>query len=236
MAEAGSTTLSIAVGDQATVTAKLDAPPGQQPPRRVFLLAHGANNDLDFPLLAFLAARLAERADTAVVRFNFPYVERGVSSPDPRPVLESTFARVYEHVVTRLVPQRTPVFVGGKSLGGRAAAELVSRRSEGSGLDAAGLVVLGYPLHKPGEKDHLLLDPLRHIDIPSLFCIGSHDPLCDPELLRPVLAHLPHPGELFVVEGGDHSLHLPHSQTGHPQYSYEAVAREVAHFISRTAP
>ncbi len=236
MAEPGSTTFSVAVSDEVTVTAKLDAPTGERPVRRFFVLAHGANNDLDFPLLASLAARLAERADTAVVRFNFPYVERGVSSPDPHPVLELTFSRVYEHVLTRLALQGAPVFIGGKSLGGRTAAELVSRRYEGSGLDAAGLVVLGYPLHKPGEKHHLFLDPLRHIDIPSLFCIGSHDPLCDPKLLRPVLADLSRPGELFVVEGGDHSLHLPHSRGGHPHYSYEAVAREVSDFISRTSP
>jgi predicted alpha/beta-hydrolase family hydrolase len=226
----------VSVTPEVTITAKLEAPAGEQPPRRFFVLAHGANNDLDFPLLAYLATHLAETADTSVVRFNFPYSERGVTSPDPRPVLESTFSRVYEHVVSQMAPPGTPVFIGGKSLGGRAAAELVSRRPEGTGLDAAGLVVLGYPLHKPGEKDHLFLDPLRHIDIPSLFCIGSHDSLCDPSLLRPVLEQLVPPGELYVVEGGDHSLHLPHSQSRQPHDSYEAIGREVAGFITRTSP
>jgi uncharacterized protein len=236
MAHAGPTTFRVSVAPEMTVTAKLDAPADERPTRRFLMLAHGANNDLDFPLLKYLAARLAAVAETSVVRFNFPYVERGVSSPDPRPVLELTFARVYEHVVSHLATAETPVFIGGKSLGGRAAAELVSRRPEGTGLDAAGLVVLGYPLHKPGDKDHLFLDPLRHIDVPSLFCVGSHDPLCDTELLRPVLERLLRPGELFVVEGGDHSLHLPHSRAQHPEDGYEAVAREVAGFIARTSP
>ena len=83
------------------------------------------------PCWPILASQLAETADTSVVRFNFPYVERGVTSPDPRPVLELTFTRVYEHVVGTVRAERAPVFVGGKSLGGRTAAELVSRRVGG---------------------------------------------------------------------------------------------------------
>ena len=126
------------------------------------------------------------------MRFNFPYVERGVTSPDPRPVLEHTFVRVYEHVVSELAEPGVPVFIGGKSLGGRAACELVSRQIDGSGLAPAGLIILGYPLHRPGHKEQLFLSPLRHVDVPSLFCIGSRDTLCDPKMLAPVLARPGH--------------------------------------------
>lgn len=236
MPHAGQRRFSVTVAPGMTVTAKVDAPSDMRPARRLFVLAHGANNDLDFPLLAFLASHMAETTDTSVVRFNFPYVERGVTSPDPRPVLELTFTRVYEQAAAQFAAEGAPVFVGGKSLGGRAAAELVSRRSEGAGLVAAGLVVLGYPLHKPGDKEHLFLEPLRHIDIPSLFCIGSHDSLCDPVLLRPVLERLARPGELYVVEGGDHSLHLPRTYGQDPHASYQAIGQEVAGFITRTSP
>ncbi len=236
MADGEATTFRVSLSPEGTVTAKLSSPAGNVPPRRFLILAHGANNDLDFPLLAYLAAYLAQSAACSTVRFNFPYVERGVSSPDSRPVLESTFLRVYEHVRDRLAPEGAPLFVGGKSLGGRAAAELISRRPEGSGVEAAGLIELGYPLHRMGEKDRLFLEPLRHIDIPSLFCIGSHDPLCDPVLLRPVLAALVPPGELFVVEGGDHSLHLPSSRAHHPHDAYGTVSAVVADFITRVSP
>ena len=198
------------------------------------MLAHGANNDLDFPLLAYIAGRLAEMAGVSTVRFNFPYVERGVSSPDPRPVLEHTFASVYEHVVSELAEPGAPIFIGGKSLGGRAACELVSRRAEGSGLAAAGLIVLGYPLHRPGHKEQLFLSPLRHIDVPSLFCIGSRDSLCDAKLLAPVLDGFVTPGTLYVVEGGDHSLHLPHSGGRQPEDSYEPVTQQISEFMRRT--
>ena len=233
MAQPVSSTFKVPTSHGVSVTAKLDAPADRKDVSPFIILAHGANNDLDFPLLAHLGSRLPELAGASVLRFNFPYVERGVSSPDARPVLESTFVAVCEYVTSDLAPAGTPVFVGGKSLGGRAAAELVSRRVEGSGVEAAGLVILGYPLHKPGEKDRLFLDPVRHIDVPSLFCVGGHDPLCDPALLRPVLEHLVMPGSLYVVEGGDHSLHLPKSKDRRPDDSYEQVAKVIADFISR---
>lgn len=186
-------------------------------------------------MLVFLAARLAETADILVLRFNFPYIERGAVSPDPQGVLESTFKRVHDHLVDELIAPGAPVFVGGKSLGGRVAAELVSRSHEGEGLLATGLIVLGYPLHAPGRKDHLQLEPLRRIDIPSLFCIGSRDPLCDADLLRPILAKLFHPGDLHVVQGGDHSLRLAQASGGQPEDSYAETAEAVADFIKRCA-
>jgi uncharacterized protein len=229
-----STSFTVSVSDEVTVSAKLDAPADRATGAPFLILAHGANNDLDFPLLGHLGTRLAQLVGMSTVRFNFPYVERGVTSPDARPVLEETFMKVHEDVAGRLAEPGSPIFVGGKSLGGRTACELVSRHSEGSGVTAAGLIVLGYPLHAAGKKEQLFLNPIRHIDIPSLFCVGSHDMLCDVGLLRPVLAGLDRPGGLLVVEGGDHSLHLPRSKTRRPDDSYEPVTLEIAAFVTRT--
>lgn len=227
-------TLKLPIPDRGEITVRVDAPEQTASDTPALILAHGANNDLDFPLLSYLAGDLAGDGRAQVVRFNFPYVERGVTSPDPRPVLETTFLAVHAHVTDRLCLPGAPIFVGGKSLGGRVAAELVSRKSEGDGIDAAGLIVLGYPLHAMGKEDRLFLEPLRHIDVPSLFCIGMRDSLCNPDLLRPVLAGLVHPGTLYVIEGGDHSLHLPRSSGRRPDDSYPDVANEVAHFIRET--
>ena len=124
-------------------------------------------------------------------------------------MLENCFRRVHDHVVDELAAPGAPLFIGGKSLGGRTAAELISRGEEGEGIVAAGLVELGYPLHRPGHKETLFTEPLRKIGVPSLFVIGEKDPFCDPELLRPLLEQLLHPAELVVVPGGDHSLHRP---------------------------
>lgn len=229
-----SRSFKIEVPGAVDVTAKLDTP-RVPAPRAALLLAHGSNNDLDHSLLAFLAARLAETADVAVLRFNFAYAERGADSPDSAQVLEAAFRAAYARLVSALSVAEVPVFVGGKSLGGRVAAEMVSRRSEGNGVAAAGLIELGYPLHPPGRSDRINLKPLRHIDVPSLFCIGSHDPFCNLELLRPALPDLLVPGELYVVEGGDHSLALPRSSGREPEGAYEDVATKVAAFMAKEA-
>jgi len=185
----GPAVLKIAVSEQAAVTVKVEMPASLTDHTPVLILAHGANNDLDHPLLVAVARHLAAEADAMVVRFNFPYMERGASSPDSAPVLENCFRRIHDHVADELAAPGAPLFIGGKSLGGRTAAELISRGEEGEGIVAAGLVELGYPLHRPGHKDALMTEPLRKIGVPSLFVIGEKDPFCDPELLRPLLAH-----------------------------------------------
>ena len=188
------------------------------------VLAHGANNDLNHPLLAAVAGHLADAGTATVLRFNFPYMERGSKSPDPPARLEAAFRRAHDVLIDDQVCPPGPVFLGGKSLGARIAAELVSRHHEGEGLLAAGLVFLGYPLHAPGRKDRLRLEPLRRIDVPSLFLCGTRDPLCDLDLLRPVVERLDHPGTIVVVEGGDHSLE--------PRRSDERTAEDVRGFVA----
>jgi hypothetical protein len=196
------------------------------------VLAHGANNDLNHPLLVAVATQLAETGAASVLRFNFPYMERGSSTPDASAVLEAAFRRAHDALVDDDVCPPGRVFLGGKSLGARVAAELVSRHHEGEGLLAAGLVFLGYPLHAPGRKDRLKTEPLRRIDVPSLFIEGTHDPFCDLDLLRPVIAALDVPGTLRLVEGGGHSFEVPRASGRTPEDIYSDVGGAVARFIT----
>lgn len=238
MPAAGPEVLKIAVSEQVSVTAKVETPSRIAAGTPVLILAHGANNDLDHPLLASVARHLAAEAGTMVVRFNFPYVERGSSSPDGAPVLENCFRRVHDHVADELAAPGAPLFIGGKSLGGRTAAELISRGEEGEGIVAAGLVELGYPLHRPGHTENLRTEPLRKIGVPSLFIIGERDPFCHPELLRPLLERLLHPGKLVVVAGGDHSLQRPGGRkpaAGSGLDEFNDVADEVGRFVRQVA-
>jgi predicted alpha/beta-hydrolase family hydrolase len=219
------------------VTAKIDAPAKPVPGSPALVLGHGANNSLEYPLLAYVAENLVARLGATVIRFNFPYVERGADqSSDSADTLLATFRQAYDYLVREAAPAGAPVFVGGKSLGGRIAAELVSRRPEGDGLEAAGLIELGYPLHSPGRTDRLNVKPLRHIDIPSLFCVGSRDVFCDLGLFQPVLPALLGPAELYIVEGGDHSLLLRRSSGKVPDAAYPDVVDRVAAFMSPSVP
>ena len=48
------------------------------------------------------------------------------------------------------------------------------------GMEAAGLVFLGYPLHPPGKPDRLRADHLSRIEVPMLFLQGTRDPFAKP--------------------------------------------------------
>lgn len=223
--------IRLKVSDKISVTTKVDAPKRMTPKTPGLLLAHGTSNDLDHPLLAYAATRLAQEDAALVLRFNFPYAERGAASPDAHSVLEETYRRAHDLLTDEFLPPGGPVILGGKSRGGWIAAELVSRGPEAEGLPAAGLLILGYPLHIPDYKEQLNTEPLRRISVPSLVCSGSRDPFCDTDLLRPILAGLTYPGCLYVVEGGDHSLILPKSSGRDPEDAYEAVATQIVAFV-----
>jgi len=71
------------------------------------------------------------------------------------------------------------------------------------------LIFLGYPLHKAGDSDKLRDSHLYCIQDPMFFFAGTRDPLCALEKLEDVLQKLAAPWQLFVIEGGDHSFHVP---------------------------
>jgi len=219
---------------QVPVTVKMELPSHPTPNTPTLIIAHGASNDLNLPLLVGLATALAAGDHAIVVRFNFPYVERGATSPDSRNVLEDTMMAVYSHMLERPETGAAPVFVGGKSLGALTAAELVSRGPGQGGVAAAGLVLLGYPLHPPGRRNRPLLKALRHIDIPSLFFAGTQDPLCSPALLRPVLDSLIYRPDLYIIQGADHSLEPPDSSDHDRERVFGEVVEQVEAFILRT--
>jgi uncharacterized protein len=225
--------LRIELGDGPITNGLLDHPENCRPRTTPGLvLAHGANNDMRQPLLAFIARHLTSTGVASVLRFNFPYVERGVSSPDPQPVLENSMRRAHDALSDDPVCPPGPLFLGGKSLGARVAAELVSRGAEGEGLPAAGLVFLGFPLHAAGKKERAHYEPLRAIAVPSLFVAGTRDPFSDLGLLRQAVGHLQRPGRLFLIEGGDHSFRVPASAGLSPEDVYLMISQEIARFIT----
>jgi len=89
------------------------------------LLAHGAGAPMDSPFMAAIARGLAELG-WRVVRFEFPYMARMRETgrrqgPDRMPVLQEAF-RVQVQLEKATNPDR-PLFIGGKSMGGRVRTE-----------------------------------------------------------------------------------------------------------------
>jgi hypothetical protein len=195
------------------------------------ILAHGAKNDLEHPLLAAVAHGLADKGAAAVLRFNFCYSEHGAPNPDRLERLESVYRRAHDELVDDEVCAPGPIFMGGKSLGARVAAGLATRHHEGEGLLTSGLVFLGYPLHGPGKSDNPHLDTICRLDVPSLFVEGTRDPFCSLDVLRPTLASMPVRGELHVVEDGGHSLEVPRSSKRTQEDVDAEVVEAVARFI-----
>lgn len=169
------------------------------------ILAHGAGAPQTHPFMTAFGRGLSSRG-LRVVTFNFPYMERRRRYPDPGRRLEACYRAVIADVRKRQANARSRLLVGGKSMGGRIATQVVA---QDTGVEASlgvdGLVLLGYPLHPPGRPDKLRDAHLPSIAAPMLFVQGSRDTFGTPDELRPVLAGCAL-AELFVVEGGEHSF------------------------------
>ena len=71
-----------------------------------------------------------------------------------------------------------------------------------------GLVLLGYPLHPPGQPEKRRDAHLPAVGRPMLFVQGSRDAFGTPSELQPVLDGLLPRAALHVVDGGDHSFKI----------------------------
>ncbi len=176
---------------------------------RLVILAHGAANTMDHPLLLHLARGLAA-GGISCLRFNFPYSQVGRPRPDPQPLLEEA----WEHVLEKVTAQEwhSPedrVVAAGKSMGGRVASQLASRGR----LPVAGLIFYGYPLHPPGRPQELRDAHLGAIRVPMLFFSGTRDPFCRLDLMRGVIQGLGARARMVEIEDGDHSFALPQAAT-----------------------
>jgi predicted alpha/beta-hydrolase family hydrolase len=165
------------------------------------ILAHGAGAGQNHPFMLAMARGLAARG-IDVITFDFPYMQDGRRMPDKAPVLERCFRDVIETVRNSADPR--PLFIGGKSMGGRIATHLGAQGLD----DARGIVALGYPLHPPGKSQQLRDAHLPEIRMPVLIVQGERDAFGTPDELKPVLARMAADVTLHVVRGGDHSLNV----------------------------
>jgi predicted alpha/beta-hydrolase family hydrolase len=141
------------------------------------LLAHGAGTPMDSPLMAAIADGLAQQG-WRVVRFEFPYMARMRETgrrhgPDRMPVLQEAFRQQVRREETEQ-PGR-PVFIGGKSMGGRVASLLVDELAPSDGV--RGCLCLGYPFHPPGKPLQLRTKHLADLRTHTLILQGERDSL-----------------------------------------------------------
>jgi len=188
--------LSITVADQ-RVSALLERPAGA---RALLVLGHGAGAGMRHPFMAAIANRLAFEG-VATLRYQFPYMETGLSRPDTPAVAMATVRAACAEAV-RLAGD-LPVVAGGKSFGGRMTS---SAQAESPLAGVGGLVFLGFPLHPPNRPGTSRADHLDRVTVPMLFLQGTRDDLADLDLIRTVTARLGSRATLHVVDGADHSF------------------------------
>jgi uncharacterized protein len=168
--------------------------------RLLYVLAHGAGAGMRHPFLEQIARQLAERG-IGTLRYQFPYMERRASRPDP-PAVAAAAVRAAAAEAARLAPG-LPLVAGGKSFGGRMTS---TAQAEAPLPGVRGLVFLGFPLHPPGRPGDARAEHLAQVQIPMLFLQGTRDAFADLNLLRPVVTRLGERATLHLVDGGDHSF------------------------------
>ncbi|MGH8928830.1 MAG: alpha/beta hydrolase family protein [Acidimicrobiia bacterium] len=176
--------------DGETVTGRLagNGAPG-------LLLAHGAGTNQDHPRIVELRDGLAAK-DLTVLTFNYRYTELGRRAPDSQPRLVDVHRAARDFLSEKV---GSPVFLAGRSMGGRMGTYLAA-----AGEPCLGLICFAYPLHPPGKPDKMRVDHLPSISVPMLFFQGSRDPLSRMDLFNKYVRPLPK--ATVELLDADHSL------------------------------
>ena len=193
------------------------------------IAAHGAGNDMDNPLIAAFTDGLAG-AGYPAMRFNFLYREKGLKTPDRPEKLEAAWTAACRCFLEHTGAGAIQIVAAGKSMGGRIASQMAAEKK----LPAAGLIFLGYPLHPADDPSKIRDAHLYRIGVPMLFFAGTRDSLCDLAKLRAVLSRLSSPRDLEVIEGGDHSFHIPEAFGIKASDTYTRILNRTLQWLEQT--
>ncbi|MFT5297470.1 MAG: putative alpha/beta-hydrolase family hydrolase [Colwellia sp.] len=193
-------------------------------PKAFVIFAHGAGADKSHEFMDNVASLLNVQ-DINVLRFNFSYMDVRIAEgnrrpPDRMPKLLQCFEAVIEELVTDL-----PVFLAGKSMGGRVAATLARDET----LNVLGVMCLGYPFHPQKKPEKLRLEPLQETQMPILILQGTRDALGNEEEISGY--EFSDKCHCVFFTDGDHNL-KPRVKSGftHSQHVQESV-NEMVRFI-----
>lgn len=188
------------------------------------LFAHGAGAGMDHPFILQMD-ELLSGIGLQVIRFEFPYMQRRREDgkrrpPDRMPVLLEHYKALIE---SHCVESDVPVYIAGKSMGGRVASMLLDE------TDAVACFALGFPFHPLGKPDKLRTGHLEDITKPVHIFQGTRDAMgYREEVLHYELSESVH---LHWLEDGDHDL-KPRKASGFSQQMHlEHVTRQVEEII-----
>jgi predicted alpha/beta-hydrolase family hydrolase len=196
---------------------------GVPEPSAALVLAHGAGAGGRSAFMVRTARGLAGRG-VAAATFDFPYMQQGRSAPDRPDVLERAWREAI--AAARLALGPAPLFIGGKSMGGRIASQVAAQGVE----EVRGIVLLGYPLHPPGKPAQRRDAHLPSVREPMLFVQGTRDAFGTAGDIRALLPRL-QAATLFEVPGGDHSFKVSGRGAPKPDAVHDGILDAVAGWI-----
>jgi predicted alpha/beta-hydrolase family hydrolase len=168
-------------------------------PKCVMTFAHGAGAGMKHPFMTSMASELAALGITTL-RFNFPYMEAKKNRPDVPAVAHKAIEAAVEKAHKQF--PSLPVFLSGKSFGGRMSSQFLSTHSPDF---VKGAVFFGFPLHAPGKASIDRADHLKTVKVPMLFLQGTKDDLAKWDLIETVCSELTD-ATLVKFEGANHSF------------------------------
>jgi len=204
-------------------------------PKAQIIFAHGAGANMCHDFMNEIT-QLLNKEDINVLRFNFPYMNNREETgrrypPDRMPKL----LECYQSIILELGKDvnNIPLFIGGKSMGGRVAATLMSNNviNKIEFKNIKGVFCLGYPFHPPKKLDKLRLEPLIQAIKPVLILQGERDTLGSKQEIEEY--DLPELCNVVYLEDGDHSL-KPRVKSGftHQQH-LESAVQSIVSFINK---
>lgn len=192
------------------------------------VLGHGAGAAMDSAGMNDAARVIASRG-IRIARFEFAYMagrRQGLRKPPPR---ADTLLGEYRDVVEQVAVDG-PVFIGGRSMGGRVASMVADELHDAGAV--RGLVCLGYPFHPPGRPEQLRTAHLEHLETPALIVQGTRDEFGTRDevsgyALSPSI-------ELVWLDDGDHGLRPRKAVSGFTYAQHlDSMADAVAGFVGR---
>ncbi|XP_054994626.1 testis-expressed protein 30 [Sorex araneus] len=162
------------------------------------ILTHGASGDMNLPHLMSLASHLASHGF-----FCLRFTCKGLNIVHRIKAYKS----VLNYLKTSAEYKLAGVFLGGRSMGARAAASVMCHvePEEADGF-VRGLICISYPLHRPKQQQKLRDEDLFRIKDPVLFVSGSADEMCEKNLLEKVAQKMQAPNKIHWIEKANHSM------------------------------
>ncbi|MCC2603903.1 alpha/beta family hydrolase [Planctobacterium marinum] len=185
------------------------------------ILAHGAGQGMESDFMQ-QCKTLFEVAGVKCTLFDFDYMSEMKRLGRRRP--PERLPKLIEQFNAQFVePGELPLFIGGKSMGGRVASHVLQASP------ALGGICFGYPFHPPGKSEKIRTEHLSSISKPLLVLQGERDPFGKPEEIESY--RLPDSLMVTFIPAGEHSFITTRSSGVSWQENMQFAVAQACQFI-----